>query len=260
MTTSKKAQSLDVMEMDVGTADFYVLGKTPMILHRMPEKAKWELLMPKGRKTAAERQRSLKHNPYEEYRSSPYTVTDDDAPTRIVQRSYMFKAAIRGAGRDVPGATKAQLGRLLWVEDENVSIFGDVQLLMSVTRSADINKTPDIRTRAIMPCWACRVSVSFVQPTLNVKTVGNLMAAAGLTQGIGDWRPEKGSGNYGQYDLVGPDDERYQDICAKFGREHQDNALANPVCYDTDTDELLSWFDDAADERGLTIVGGRDAA
>lgn len=260
MAAQKKSASIDVVEMDVGSVDFCILGKTPIILNRMSEKAKHELLMPKGRKTAAEKARSLKHNPYQEFRDSPYTSQDAESPTLIEHLATAFKAAIRGAGVDVPGATKAQLGRLLWVGGERISIYGDVRLLMSVTRSADMNKTPDIRSRAIIPQWACKLTVSFVQPVLNVKTVANLLATAGLIQGVGDWRPEKGSGNYGQFQVVSDDDERFVSILSNYGRERQIAAMRDPVCYDQETEDLLSWFDDEADNRGLSIVGGKEAA
>ena len=71
--------------------------------------------------------------------------------------------------------------------------------MCSVTRSADINKTPDVRTRAIIPEWCLSATVQFTKPLLKENAIVNLMAAAGLTQGIDDWRQQKGSGNYGAF-------------------------------------------------------------
>lgn len=250
-----KEATIDVVEFNVGKADFYLVGRTPIILNRMSEKAKHTLLMPKGRMTAADKARNVKHNPYQEFRDSPYTNPDKSADTYLEHLSTAFKAAIRGAGLDVPGATKSQLGRLLWVEGERVSLYGVPKLFMSVTRSADMNKTPDVRTRTIIKDWACKISVSFVQPMLNIKTVSNLLAAAGLTQGIGDWRPEKGSGNYGQFILAEANDKALKERF-KVGYQQQFEAMQNPVPYDQETEELLAWFDEEADRRGLKVVGG----
>lgn len=249
-----KETTIDVQEMSTNRVEFCVLGRTPIILNRMSEKAKYELLMPKGRKTSAQKAQSLKHNPVQEFRDSPYTIPDDDAPTYLAHLATSFKAAIRGAGVDVPGATKAQLGRLMWVEGERIPLYGEPRLFMAVTRSADMNRTPDVRTRAIVPRWACKLSVSFVTPQLNAKTVGNLLAAAGLTQGVGDWRPEKGSGNFGQFDLVGPDDETFNEIVNRGGRDVQKHAMENPQPYDHETEELLAWFSEEAERRGIEIV------
>lgn len=249
-----KEATIEVQEMHTNRVEFCILGRTPIILNRMSEKAKYELLFPKGRKTAAEKATSLKHNPYQEYRDSPYTIPDEDAPTYIAQLATSFKAAIRGAGVDVPGATKAQLGRLMWVEGERLPLYGEPRLFMAVTRSADMNKTPDVRTRCCIPRWACKVSVSFVTPQLNAKTVGNLLAAAGLTQGVGDWRPQKGSGNYGQFDLVSADDPEFLDIINNGGRNVQKAAMDNPIPYDEDTEELLAWFYNEAERRGVDVA------
>ncbi|MFW5931351.1 MAG: hypothetical protein ACOCQI_06310 [Desulfosalsimonas sp.] len=253
MAKKQTEATIEVQEMSTNRVEFCILGRTPIILNRMSEKAKYELLFPKGRKTAAQKATSLKHNPYREFIDSPYTIPDEKAPTYIAHLATSFKAAIRGAGVDVPGATKAQLGRLMWVEGERVPLFGEPRLHMSVTRSADMNKTPDIRTRCCIPYWACKVSVSFVTPQLNAKTVGNLLAAAGLTQGVGDWRPEKGSGNYGQFDVVSPDDPEFVRIIKEGGREVQKKAMENPVPYDVESEELLTWFYDEADRRGIKI-------
>jgi len=260
MATSKTTNTtLDITSLDVGTVEFCILGKTPLIHNRMSEKARRELLMPKGKKTAAQKKQSLKHNPFEEFAASPY-VDIGDGPTYITFLATAFKAAIRGAGIDVPGATKAQLGRLMWVEGERLPVYGTPRLFMAITRNSDINKTPDVRTRAIMPEWACRVTVSFVKPILNVKTVGNLLAGAGLIRGVGDWRTEKGSGNYGQFEVVDENNDDFVRICREYGRDHQIEAINNPVCYDHESEDLLDWWRSEAEERGLTLVGGRDVA
>jgi hypothetical protein len=163
-----------------------------------------------------------------------------------------------GAGLDVPGATKTQLGRSLFVERERVSIYGEPKLFMAVTRSADMKKTPDIRTRAILPKWACRIKVKWVAPILNLKTVSSLLSVAGITQGMGDWRAQKGSGNYGQFEVVDETNKEFQKIL-KMGRDVQIQAMENPVCYDEETEKLLSWFDAESNRRGLSVVGGTAA-
>jgi hypothetical protein len=250
---AKKEASIEVQEISTNRVEFCILGKTPIILNRMSEKAKHELLMPKGRKTTAQKATSIKHNPLEEFCSAPY-ILDADAETHIGILATSFKNCIRGAGVDIPGSSKAQLGRLLWVEGTKAALYGIPKLFMSITRSADMNRTPDVRTRAIMGEWAVRLTVSFVTPQLSAKTVGNLLAAAGLIQGVGDWRPEKGSGNYGQFELVSPDDDRFLNLIKTAGREEQVRAMQHPRAFDAESEELLEWFHDEADRRGLVAV------
>lgn len=243
-----------VKEVTQGVADFYIVGTSPLICNRMSEKAKRELLMPKGRKNAAEKASTLKHSPLDEYRESPYTSKDPHAKTRVQLLATMFKCAMRTAALDMPGATKAQIGRLLYVEQERVSLFGVPQLLMSVTRCKDINRTPDVRTRMIVPHWACAITVRYVTPIIRPQSVANLLAAGGLTSGIGDWRVEKGSGAFGRYRLCEPDDSEYNAILSCGGREQQDIAIETPTAYDDETDSLFSWYHQEFSSRGYSVA------
>lgn len=252
-TASPSTEISDILQVTTGTFDCCIVGTSPLILNRMSEKAKHELLMPKGRKTAVEKATSLKHNPIEEYRASAYTLKDEKQPTLLAILSTAFKGALRSAALDMPGAKKAQIGRLTYIAGEFVGIYGQPKLFMSITRSADMNKTPDVRTRAIVPEWAARVSVTFVQPLIRAQAVANLLAAAGITIGVGDWRPEKGAGSYGQFRLADKDDPEFLSIL-KCGRVAQVESLANPVCYDDETTELLSWYQDELGKRALRGV------
>jgi len=251
---AKTTTEISVLEVNFGKMDLYIIGTTPLICNRMSEKALRELLFPKGRKTDSDKASNLKHNPLEEFRSSPYRLPDDDAPTLIAGLSTWFKKSMATAALDMPGAKKTQIGRLTFVEGERVPIYGIPQILCSVTRSADINKTPDVRTRAILPKWCAKVTVSYSQPILREKSVLNLIAAAGMTIGVGDWRGEKGSGNYGSYRLAGPEDKEWKQIVSTGGRAQQIEAMENPVAYDDDTSELLAWFDVEVKRRGFKVA------
>jgi hypothetical protein len=251
---SPKSTEITVLEIKQGIIDCCVKGNSPIILNAMSAKARQELLMPRGRKNAAEKASSLKHEPLQEYRSSMYFARNPESPTRVVVKSTAFKNALRSAALDLPGSSKAQIGRLTYIMGDEVSLYGIPELMMSVTRSADIKRTPDVRTRAVMPKWAARFSVKFTQPLLKEQAVVNLLAAAGVMQGIGDWRPEKGSGDYGQFELVSPDDAEFKHIIETGGKKAQDAAIDNPECYDSETEELLNWFDVEVKRRGFKVV------
>lgn len=251
---AKKEVEVDVVRVERGSVTFAVLGRSPLICNAMSAKAKQELLLPKGRKNAAEKASSLKHDPLQEFRSSMYVARNDDAPTRIVMKATAFKGALMSAALDLPGSTKSQIGRLAYVVGDEVPIYGTPQLMMSVTRSADMNKTPDVRTRAILPEWACYVTIEYITPILRDSAIINLFTAAGMTQGIGDWRVQKGSGNYGQFIPTSTDDKDFSRIVSSGGIEAQDAAIASPMTYDSETDELLSWFNVEAVKRGFKIA------
>ena len=128
------------------------------------------------------------------------------------------------------------------------------QILLSVVRNSDQARTPDVRSRAILAEWASLFAVTFVTPNLNETAIANLGAAAGLIVGIGDWRPQKGKGNYGQFRLAGADDAAWKRLVDTAGREVQDAALEDPAPYDIDTAELLEWFGAEKNRRGFTAA------
>jgi hypothetical protein len=246
----------NVLEVKRGRVTICVVGETPLILNRMSQKARRELLLPRGKKTMSERATTLKHDPYEEFRASAYVLPD--GPTLLGILATAFKKSMMTAALDLPGTKKAQIGRLTYVDGEHVSVFGVQRLFMSITRSADMARTPDVRTRAIVPEWAARLTVTFTKPLITEQAVVRLLLAAGMSVGVGDWRLEKGSGNYGLFRLVQEDDAEFQAIVAEGKRAVQEQAFETPVCHDDETAELLAWYDqEVADRRarGSASVG-----
>ncbi len=244
----------DILAVTTGSIHFCLLGTSPMFLNRLSEKAKHELLMPKGRKSATEKATSLKHDPYQEFRDSPHRITDDRSPTYLAVPTTAFKGAIRTAALDMPGTKKAQIGRLTYVEGMYVNLYGIPKLHMGPVRSADMNRTPDIRTRAVVPEWACYLKITYVQPLIRGQIIANLLGAAGITVGVGDWRQEKGSASNGQFRIVDKDDPTFLSIVSAGTRQAQLDAMENPSCFDDESTELLSWYTGELAQRKLKGV------
>ena len=250
---AEKSGEIVIMNVEQGVIQVNILGTTPLIMLRMSEKAKHELLLPAGRKTAADKAGKAKHDVIQEFRSSMHTVKGD-GPTRLGIPTVAFKAAMRSAALDMPGTTKSQIGRLVYMPGDKAPVYGVPHLLMSVVRTADVNRTPDIRTRAILPEWAATIEVRYVKPILNDQAVANLLAASGFLAGVCEWRQQKGSGSYGSYKLVSAEDPDFRRIVATQGRVVQDAAIEAADPYDDETGELLSWYTGEAGRRGLKVV------
>lgn len=240
---------IDVPETSIASLELGVVGITPYLHNRMAEKARQELLYPKGRKNAAEKATSLKHEPVEEFRASPYTLTAEDSPTLLAAMASSFKGSMMTAALDLPGSNKTQIGRLVWVEGYHIPLWGTAQLHMSVTRSADMARTPDIRTRAISPEWACIFTISYVKPLVTEKAIINLLQTGGRSAGVGDWRPQKGKGTFGQFRLVNLDDPDLLKI-QELGRDIQIEAIEAAKPFDAESAELLDWYTNERKERG----------
>lgn len=242
---------IDVVEVKRGQVQFCILGVTPLIMNRMAQKAINELLLPKGRKTAADKANTLKHDPVKEYRGSVHQTPRGDS--LLAMPATAFKAGLSNAAIDIPGGVnKSMMGRLSYVEGEYVNIFGVPKLHMSIVRMADMSRTPDVRTRACLPEWACRLSISYTRPVINAQIITRLLAGAGMMQGIGDFRIQKGKGNFGSFKLVDESDEDWQRIMQTQGRDAQQQALAEPECYDAETEELLEWFNNEIRTREMS--------
>lgn len=243
--------SVEILEMQRGCFEAVLVGTTPMFMNAMSEKAKHELLFPSLKKKGSAKAATLKHEPMDEFQGSVYRSMDANAETLLVMPSTAFKAALKAAAVDMPDTAKAQIGRLTYVEGTHIPIYGVPKIAMSVVRMADQKRTPDIRTRCVIPEWTCRLRISFVKPILKEQSVVNLLAAAGITIGIGDWRSEKGAGNYGSYELVGMADEKHARIVVEGGRAAQVEAMENPEAFDSETANLLTWFEDQKVVRGF---------
>ena len=245
---------ISIRAMEVATSRFALLGITPMIQNRLPEKARQELLMPKGRKTAADKASSLKHDPLAEFRSSPHRISDENAPTLIGIPASAVKKALAAAALDIPGAKKSQVGRLTFVRGDIVPVFGIPQVMCAITRSADMGRTPDVRTRAVLPQWAAVVEIEHPAEIISSTSLANLLAAAGRFIGLGDWRSEKGAGNYGSFTIVAEDDPAFVAVVKAGQRQEQIDAMESPTSYNAETDELLAWFNVELKRRGFKIA------
>lgn len=248
-------ETLRVADIHIGKIQVGVIGTTPLLLHRLTLKTKKQLIKPPGRKTAGEKKTTEKHEVWEEFRDSPEKFSDPDAPTLLGIQSVAFKKAMIGVATDVEvNISKAELGRLTFVESHLSPIFGIPQVSMMTVRQSGPSRTPDVRTRAIVERWGAILDISFVRPNVTEGAILKLLSHAGVIRGVGDYRAEKGSGNYGSFRVVEPDDPDLQAIVQEGSRAAQVDAMESPVCYDTDTMELLAYWSENRDKSGRRIA------
>lgn len=225
-----------------------IVGTTPLFQNRMANKAKQQLLVGGQRKGKADRA-NIKHDPLTEYRDSAEILMN--GPTALGLRVIAVKAAMATAALETQGLTKTSAQRLLFMPGDFVPLYGTPQLRMDVVRSADINKTPDIRTRCFLPKWGAEVDIQFITPQLAVSSVVSLLCNAGVLVGVGDYRQEKGKGAFGSFRVLGEgeDDEEWDDLVANHGRLAQDAALKAPEYADRDTADLMAFYESELKRR-----------
>ena len=242
MATKVPTGELHIESVAMSRFTVYIRGLTGLVCHRMAAKAKHQLLLGGKKKTAAERI-EIKHNPPIEFLDSMHVTKDAHPHSHVLFPAMAFKSAMATAALAVPGMTKSNAQRLLFFPDEFVPIFGIPRLRMDVVRSADMNRTPDIRTRAYFDKWATTFRVEYAEPQLTQKSVITLLANAGRIIGVGDFRQEKGRGSFGTFEVVSEIPEDLMDAKAQW------EAMETPVPANRETEDLLNEFHDEVISR-----------
>ncbi len=250
MAVKKAETGLQIDALKQGRITLRMIGTTPMYFNAMSAKAKRTLLIGGGKKTAAEK-KELKHDPEQEFRDSVYRAPSGD--TLLCFPAPGVKAAMATAALETAGVTKTTVNRLIFLPEQKIRIWGKPYLKMDVVRSADMNKTPDIRSRAFLPRWCAEIDIAYVAPTLSAYSVVSLLQNAGAIVGIGDFRQEKGRGSYGTFAVAGAEDmgdwQEAWDEITQEARAVQEEAMANPECADEETDELMVILEEERQRR-----------
>lgn len=254
---SSESQEINVDPLTRGKTTLRIIGTTPLFQNRMANKAREVLLLGGRKKTAADRVQ-LKHDPLSEYRNSAEILPD--GPTLIGIRVPAIKGAMCAAAIETRGMTKAGAQRLIFMPGDTVPLYGVPQLRIDVVRSADINRTPDMRTRAFFPTWGAEIDIQFITPQLSQTAVITLLSNAGILIGVGDFRQEKGKGGFGAFRVIGDeqDDDEWDELVATGGRAAQEIAMREPMYANAETAELMSVF--AAETKRRSSAPADEAA
>ena len=249
---TKKQEPTMVTALQHANITLRLIGTTPFYYNSMSVKAKRDLLIGSAPKTTAEK-REIKHNPEEEFRDSVYKKSH--GKTHLYFPPAAIKQAMATAAIETKGVAKTNVQRLIFLPELETEIYGRPYLKIDTVRMANINKTPDMRTRAYLPEWCAEINISFVQPTLSAVDVYTLLQNAGSIVGLGDFRQEKGRGAYGCFTVTGEGMPNWKDHKEDWERITQDgmiaqqHALANPECADEMTEELMGYLNEERTRR-----------
>lgn len=253
--TKTKKTEIYVAEIGKTITEFHLVGISPLIINRMAGRNKRDLLLPPGRKSAAQKAQSLKHNPVAEFRESVHRMPPG-SKTLLAFPAAGPKRAMASVAVDIPGSSKAQIGRLVRIMADDpsgtlVHVWGIPKLYMPVVRNSDINHTPDVRSVAKLDKWVMRIRILYPHKIINITSLYNLLAAAGDFIGLGDGRQEKGKLSFGLFRVVFniKNDEEAKAIMATTYKE-QEKAMELAEPSDEETRDLLNWYNEEMIKRG----------
>jgi len=245
---AKEATELQIPPLRREAVRLRIIGTTPLIQHRMAAKAAQTLLVGGRKKTAVEKL-NIKHNVFEEYRDCMERIPD--GPTALGLRVVAVKAAMCEAALETAGVTKTAAQKLLFMPGDLTPLYGTPSLRMDIVRSADMARTPDVRTRPCLPKWGAEIEIHYIRPQLSVTSVATLLCNAGILIGVGDFRQQKGRGGFGTFRVISPEqqDDEWDDLVKNHGRMKQLAAIEHPEPYNDETAELMEFYVEETERR-----------
>src|SRR3990167_9542624 len=172
---AEKATEISVQTLKQGHVRLRIIGMTGLYCNRMAKKAK-EQLLTGGRKKTSTEKLNIKHHPLDEYRDSVELLRE--GPTALGIKVTAIKGAMCTAALETAGVTKTSSQRLLFMPGDYAALYGTPAVRIDVVRSADINKTPDVRTRAYLPVWGAEIDIKYITPQLSISAVTSLLCNA----------------------------------------------------------------------------------
>ena len=198
------ARGVSIPEPDIRLMKLRIVGTTSLIVHAWSHKA-IQMILDKqmGKPHKAKEVR----DPNGDYEASKYVADDgwEGVP------SVAFKAAIVGACRQVSGLTMTLAKRLAFIQPDGFSskqnieltkIVGKARMRQDMVRIA--SGTADVRFRAEFSEWSTILQVEFNHQVITAQQLVNLIAIAGYSEGIGEWRPsapESATGTHGRWKI-----------------------------------------------------------
>jgi len=199
----KESSEIIIKPLRLETVFVPIEGETELITHRWSEKARRMMLEKQMKKAASPKEAK---DPEEDYESSIYRFEDGS----IGFPAGAFKASIIRVCRKEDGLPMTLAKISIRVNGENgkdgvplVKITGEPRMREDMVRLE--TGVADIRFRAGFPKWSANLSVTYNAGILSLEQVINLINAAGMLSGVGEWRPSSpktASGSNGCFHVV----------------------------------------------------------
>lgn len=186
-------------QFEIAEAIFKIEGTSPLIVHKFSEKAKGMIEDKQQKKSKGGREL---RDPEADYRGGMYLLKDG---VRYGFPSGAFKAAMVRAGEQLEWKMTQLKVRFFIVADDKetnlVEIIGEPRMRTDMVRIG--MGTADVRYRPEFPEWSAILRIQYNSKGISAEQLTELLALAGFSVGIGEWRPGKAAtGTFGTWKLV----------------------------------------------------------
>ncbi len=187
---------ISVPKPDFQWFDVQIVGTTALICHNWSQKAKAEMLAKQQGKKVPKSPK----DPEADFHASLYKFEDDGNEWYGFPAVAFKNAAVRAAQQfDITMTTARQM---FWVygttNTDFITIDGEPKMREDIVRLN--GKTADLRYRGEFFPWSTTLRVKVNRQIVAPETIINLIAQAGFSVGIGEWRPER-NGQFGCFEL-----------------------------------------------------------
>ena len=177
-----------------------IKSRSGLICHAYSEKTR-KMMQDKhaGKKKAAKREKRV---PEQEYEACFYKLEDG---TYGFPCTAFKQSAIRAA-KMIDGLNMTDARQMFFIlpdgrdvnrQRECVRIHGDPVMR---TDEVKVQQSMDLRYRPEFPEWTATLNIEYDEDNITGDAIASLLHRAGMTVGIGEWRPEK-NGDFGGFDI-----------------------------------------------------------
>lgn len=204
-------QVIKIQKPDEKYLVFTIIGDEPLNVHRLGKKLAEEFNLRDANKTIPKKGARDKQA---EFLDSLYYIDKDgkevDTPKKILKTTRFgfpasgVKKAMVSAGRNFKGIKMTELKGRFFVMGRFIEIEGKPEreeFWRRIGGKGPGTGTPDIGVRAVFPKWQAKVHIRYLANMISGDSVGNLLAAAGISVGLGENRPEKSGDTFGTWHI-----------------------------------------------------------
>jgi hypothetical protein len=189
--TASKTEEARLLRPDIRLITVPIEGLSPLICHAWSDKAIKMMLDKQTQRATGPKEAK---DPDSDFRATLYPIDDEV----YGYPAGAFKKAIVRAGT-YSDMKMTFLRGALYVVGDLVRIDGKPRSRRDMVRVA--RGAADIRYRAEFPDWRASLDIQYNARAVSAEQIVNLVATAGFSVGIGDWRPEH-DGSYGRFRVV----------------------------------------------------------
>lgn len=196
----KKPTVIQLEKPNFETIGITIKGTSPLIVSQFSAKSKKQILDKQMKKAAKKKEA---RDPKKEFEAAKYITSDgkDGFPALCV------KLAMVDSARFVEGLPATVLRGTIFVvaDDMETGLIyiksKKAKMVEDVVRLAGMGKPADLRFRPYYYDWSMKLTIKYDADILSQEQVVNLLSRAGVSNGLGEWRPER-NGQHGMFEVV----------------------------------------------------------